>query len=213
MKLINGWWVPSSDLYFDEKTLRPEGFDIDHLAVALQYVKHWRTAVDAGSHIGTWAKAMAVKFEKVYAIEPDGANYSCLLRNTDHLPNVTPYKFALSNVDGGEVAMRDSAVRVGNSGARHCIAGRGIPTRTLDSLHVETLDFLKLDVESYEYYALLGSQRTLARCKPVVFIEQKKFKDTEGRPPVDYKAAATYLESMGMKCVDRVKNDHIFTWQ
>lgn len=212
MKQVHGWWVPSTDGYFDEKTLKPEGFDIDHLEVALRYVTQWRTAVDAGSHIGTWAKAMATKFARVLAIEPDAENYSCLLRNTEHLPNVYPYKFALSNEDGGEVAMMESTTRPGNSGSRFVTTGRGIPTHALDSLALDTLGFLKIDVEGHECPVVEGGKETIVRCRPVIMLEEKRFTDRTGRLATDHKAAGRLLESWGMTRTAVIKRDVVFTW-
>jgi FkbM family methyltransferase len=45
---------------------------------------------------------------------------------------------------------------------------------SIDSLELSRLDFMKLDVEGMEEQVLLGASATLARCKPVLHIEQLK---------------------------------------
>ena len=74
-------------------------------------------------------------------------------------------------------------------------------------------DFLKLDLEGYELYALQGAEQLLTRCKPVVCIEQKRFRDTEGRVLVREQEAGLYLERLGMRQVAKRGNDCIYVWE
>jgi hypothetical protein len=46
-----------------------------------------------------------------------------------------------------------------------------------------------------------------------VLIEEKPFKDIEGRLTVDHKAAGYLLESWGMRLAQRWKNDLVFVWK
>ncbi len=50
------------------------------------------------------------------------------------------------------------------------IVSRVVPVRRLDSLDVEPA-FIKLDVQGFEYEALLGLQATIRRARPVLLIE------------------------------------------
>jgi FkbM family methyltransferase len=45
---------------------------------------------------------------------------------------------------------------------------------TLDSLGLDRLDLLKIDIEGMEAEALQGAAQTIARCKPILFIETVK---------------------------------------
>jgi len=50
---------------------------------------------------------------------------------------------------------------------------------TIDSLKLERLDLLKIDVEGMEAEVLQGAAETIARCKPILFVETiKSDKDT-----------------------------------
>ena len=44
----------------------------------------------------------------------------------------------------------------------------------IDSLQLERLDFIKIDVEGMEMEALAGAQKAIARCRPIMLIEQIK---------------------------------------
>lgn len=49
-----------------------------------------------------------------------------------------------------------------------------VKTITIDSLGLERLDLLKIDVEGMEVEALQGAAETIARCKPILFVETIK---------------------------------------
>ncbi len=68
-----------------------------------------------------------------------------------------------------ELAIKDPR----NEGARQC--GKGskefVNLCTIDSLNLERLDFLKLEVNGMELAALAGAEKTLERCRPKILIE------------------------------------------
>jgi len=46
-----------------------------------------------------------------------------------------------------------------------------VPMITIDSLNIEDLSFMKIDVEGYESEVLLGAKETLHRCQPIIQME------------------------------------------
>jgi hypothetical protein len=61
-----------------------------------------------------------------------------------------------------------------NSGMSHVapeIAG-DLPLRTLDGFAFEQVDFLKIDAEGFESAVLRGALDTLARCRPLILLEE-----------------------------------------
>jgi hypothetical protein len=68
------------------------------------------------------------------------------------------------------------------------------------------VDFIKLDLEGYEYRALLGAAETLERCRPIVMFEEKgKGEDAE------LKRAHDYLLSLGARLITRIGRQQ-FDW-
>ena len=66
------------------------------------------------------------------------------------------------------VAHAASATRAGiDPGVR---ISEDLPTRTLDSLHVSQMDYIKMDVEGSKLAALKGGEDTIRRCKPKLAI-------------------------------------------
>jgi FkbM family methyltransferase len=203
------WALPETDSYFAKALADdPRGFEIDHLNSALAHCKNFRTAVDGGAHVGTWSVGMAGRFQSVAAFEPAPDTFRCLLQNVGKLHNVVPFNLALGE-DFGHVIIGDDPKRKGNTGSRHIMeTGAHVEMRSLDGFGLDDVDFLKLDVEGYELFALKGAQATLQRCRPVVLIECKRFD-----PPrfgVDHEAGARWLEENGYREVERVRNDRIF---
>ena len=49
--------------------------------------------------------------------------------------------------------------------------GDRVPVRTIDSLNLRRLDFVKLDLEGAEPDAILGGKETLLRCRPILYVE------------------------------------------
>ena len=92
--------------------------------------------------------------------------------------------------------------------------GQGIEMRTLDSFDFTVVDFLKIDVENYEYFVVEGGEKTIRRCKPIIIIEQKgdktrKHKSTYGRERHD---AKEMLEAWGAKQLFEMNGDHCMGW-
>lgn len=201
------WVLPQVDTYF-ENLLRPDGFEIDHLEEALKYCTKFRTAIDGGAHIGTWACRLARSFDYVLALEPAKDSYDCLLKNVHRLRvPVVCYNAALGEVDGF-CKLIDDPIRTGNTGARITFFGQGvIPVCTVDRFCLDTLDFLKLDLEGSETLALRGALRTIDRCKPTIVAECKEF-----HPPRNGGVAATrkLLHDIGYREVGGIRNDRVF---
>jgi hypothetical protein len=49
--------------------------------------------------------------------------------------------------------------------------GEEIMVKTLDSLNFTNIKFIKMDVEGYEYFVLLGGLNTILQSKPIIIIE------------------------------------------
>ena len=79
----------------------------------------------------------------------------------------------------------------------------------LDHLALVDVDFIKIDVEGYEPFALRGAKNTLVRCRPVVLFEDKWHWKRYGLPA---KAPHDFLLSLGAREIDRVGKDAIWGW-
>ncbi len=213
MKQIHGIYLPDSDKHFD--TMISVGRDEVHgrgtyqlkkYKAAMKYVRSRGLAVDIGAHVGLWSRVMSHDFERVMAFEPLKAHRECFPLNMDK-DNVVLMPFAISN-EPGSLSIHMPA---DNTGHAHVGKGEMVQAITLDSLSLDQrIDFLKIDVEGWEYNALLGAKETITQDKPVIIIEQKpKNAENYGRKRHD---ARDLLIRWGMKEAEEISGDHVLVW-
>jgi FkbM family methyltransferase len=135
-----------------------------------QYVKEGDVIIDAGAHIGThtiWYSNRVGYSGRVLAFEANRAAFECLSINCGGMKNVELHYQALGDKEG-EVSIE---VIPDNAGMSYVREGVGVRMNTIDSLGLDRLDFIKIDVEGFEPNVLEGAAETISRCRPVMFIE------------------------------------------
>jgi FkbM family methyltransferase len=146
--------------------------ELPHLT---RWIDHTSVTVDIGAHYGAWTVAMASVAARCHAIEPSPHALEVLNRNIDlnHLSNVEVHACALGGRPG-HLELRDHA---DPSRASFTLAtednkvGHHVEVRRLDDLITEPVDFIKIDIEGYEFPALMGAKRILTEDRPVVLLE------------------------------------------
>lgn len=129
--------------------------------------------VDVGANIGYYTLMMRKAIGPgghIVAIEPSPENLRELRMNVE--------RNGLSNmVQILDCAVGDSRQRVGlregiNSGVTEIGTGAyEVQIDTLDDLITGPVDFIKMDIEGYETFALKGGGRLLREQRPVLFVE------------------------------------------
>jgi FkbM family methyltransferase len=212
---IGGVWLPDGETHLVEwmrKTNRlVDGkltYQYHKLEEALRWVKQFRVAVDVGAHCGLWAMHLAKAFQTLHAFEPVAAHRDCLLSNLAGAPNVHLYPAALGECEG-RVAMHTAPTSSGDSWVDPARSG-DIPLIRLDPLLLQEVDFIKLDCEGYELYALRGGEETLKRCRPCVIVEQKPGRAQKFGLPAT--GAVDYLQGLGARLRREMSGDFILSW-
>lgn len=214
MKFVRGWAYPDDDHFMSSHMPASGEYQGSHFHGAMAHVKRRKVAVDGGAHVGTWSKMLSERFEQVISFEPSADTHEALLHNLAQFGcgNVTVRHQALGAARG-RVRMTlegfDKAIQMGNTGARFVRPGDDVEQITLDSLQLETLDFLKLDVEGSELYAMQGARGTLVRCKPIVLFEDKNLWKRYNLPR---SAPHDFLSSLGARRIERIGCDEIWGW-
>jgi FkbM family methyltransferase len=133
--------------------------------------------VNGGANIGALTVPIAelVPQGRVYAFEPQPEVFQLLKRNTRTRKNITTSDCALWHADG-ETKMRllhelthpnIGALIINDAGGSHTAK-----TVSLDSwLHSRRVDLIFLDIEGCESNALRGARETIARFRPVLYVE------------------------------------------
>ncbi len=211
MNKTNGIWILDDDQFFGERIDINGRFEYDKLKLALKYVTNWDCAVDGGAHYGTWSIPMAEKFKEVISFEARGDIHQCLIKNLEQYPNAEVLNNAIGDrFDNVEIGIGKHKGKLGNSGIQTIIGPGNVPMIPIDSLELQSLGFLKLDIEGYELFALKGAKETLSRCKPVVIFEENFRCNEHG---VDIGESGKFLESLGATLIESLRADHIYGWK
>ena len=136
-----------------------------------------RVMLDIGANVGTTSipRALLGDFNWVYAIEPDPANYACLVRNI--VDNglrglVLPDRVAIGDLDG------EMTLRTLRSGTHHLVTRPSavaedervtVACLTLDTwiaqmgIDLSDVAFIKSDTQGWDARVLAGAERVLAQ--------------------------------------------------
>lgn len=131
-----------------------------------------RGIVDVGANIGYYLLLLAE------AADPS-CRITCIEPSVENLPELesTLRRNSLSNVTLHRVALGAGRARIGlGAGINSGVAGLGegryeVEVVPLDDLVTEPVDFIKIDVEGYEYDVLKGGRRVLSAMRPRLLVE------------------------------------------
>ena len=183
----------------------PNDWQHDTMERALRNVSKFDLAIDCGAHRGIVTNYLKTRFTHVVSIEPSE------LADKISGDNVTVVKKALG----------DKFTRVGmehgkhNTGQRHVVLGSQYEMITLDSLELVP-DFIKIDVEGFEFFLLNGAEKTIRTHKPIIIFEENGLNRRYG---IDDKTCGTLVKAWGMRLLDSYKSfrgerdmEYVFGW-
>lgn len=141
-----------------------------------RYISPGMHVLDIGANIGTHSVAFESCGAIVDAFEPQSSRCEILRSN---LRKGKAHQYAL----GAETTTRfmtpvDDA---GNSGGV-ALADAGeykVTVRRLDGLDYDLVDFMKIDVEGEERNVLIGAEKTIKRCRPLLYLENDRLEKSE----------------------------------
>lgn len=149
-------------------------WELDVWMQLARYVRPHTVAIDIGGHIGTQTLPMSRfvgKVGKVYVFEPQIKIFSELVINM-HLNNVKNTHFFRKALGASQGFVEMNPYCSENEGGLGIGKG-GDPVEkiTLDSLNLNNVSFIKIDVEGNEEEVIEGARKTILRNKPVMVVE------------------------------------------
>lgn len=155
----------------EEKLYEPE----THRFVEFLFRKSSGSMIHAGAFFGD----MLPNFSRIvdgtiYAFEPVLENYilAKLTIDENNLRNIILFNSALgSKIENLHINTVQSETTHAGGSSKIDNDGRICTVTTIDSLGLNNLVLVELDVEGYELSALEGAQASIQRCKPVIAIE------------------------------------------
>lgn len=209
MKHVDGWWWPDREHHMIDWMRQNRmvlngrsAYQGKKQVAALKHCKNFRVAVDVGAHIGLWSYNLAHQFATVFSAEPVAEHQACFKKNvTGQFVHLLPYAL------GAEEAMVSIRANASSTGDSWVDGPGAIPQRTLDSLEIPDVDFIKIDAEGYEELILRGGIETLKACRPVVCVEQKR--DMACKFGLKPQGAVEFLKSLGYSVAQELGGDYI----
>ena len=145
-----------------------------------KYLTKDSICIEGGSHIGTIAVKLSKVCKKVYCFEPVIKTFNLLKYNME---NNCSDNYKLFNKGLGESCKTEyinwisdeSSCGIGLTNNLYSInknkIGNKIEVVTIDSLNLDKLDYIKIDVEGYEENIINGGINTIKKCKPIIILE------------------------------------------
>jgi len=164
--------------------------------------KKFNLIVDIGAWCGTWSLSMNQFAKNIHCYEPNKLHYECLSRNLSIHSHVRLYNQAIGNNDGFVNLTEESATQ----NTRVLLEEGKTKINKLDSLDLQGVDFIKIDVEGLEMQVLKGAERTLENVE-YLMIELNGNSERYGNSKKDIKK---YLKSLGFKVLIKMWPDIVY---
>lgn len=202
LDLVNGEFIQNRIF------LEQNYFEIFHLSQIKKYVRKNAVILDIGANLGNhtvfFAKECGAK--RIYAFEPTWKTFQILEENIK-INNLDSIVVAMNIALGEKDARVNIIVNTKDAGSNHVeenIDGNVI-MNTLDGLSLsDRIDFIKIDVEGYEFEVLKGAMKTLAQNHPDIFIEIFD---------KNYDKVHTLLTQMGYKRKLKMEQDYLYQYK
>ena len=172
--ILNG---AASD-HVQRKILRGERWEPAVLALCEKYIKPNTMVVDIGSNIGTFTVRMSQLVGEqgmVRAFEPQRIIYQQLCCNLflNNCRNVYAEQVAIGNGKQDTVCLTPINYDNGSPGEVRVSGDSGevVLCLSLDSILLDNVSLIKIDVERYEPFVFDGAQKTIAKNRPVILFE------------------------------------------
>ena len=207
MKFVDNWYMPDTEKYFVKHSVN--NYQKNKRDYAVKLCKHKRNVIDIGANIGIWAKDFCETFNHVYCFEPVTTTVECLHKNLEQYDNKTIYNIGLGDIE--EI----KSIQVNSSGCGHSsitevwpensnVRIEEINIHTLDSYNLTDINLIKMDIQGYEYNALLGAKQTLLDNNPILCLE---YPARDKRENNLLKKSDEFLTSINYKFIKRMAND------
>jgi FkbM family methyltransferase len=143
--------------------------------------------LDIGANIGTHTLSFAKSVQPngfVYAFEPQRITFEFLCANIiiNNFVNVFPMMAGVSD-ELGEIIVPilnpDSPSNAGGVNIEGHSSGDPIRLVTIDSLHLNGCNLIKIDVEGMERKVILGARQTINQFRPILFVENNTPENSE----------------------------------
>ena len=174
------------DIYVGRSLTEYGEYSEGEVDVFRQCLRPGDVALDIGANLGAHTLPLAQLVGPtgaVHAFEPQRILFQILCGNValNELPHVRTLPFALGRVPGGTKLPALDYRGANNFGGISLGAAHGedVVVVTLDQVGLQRVRLIKIDVEGMEVDVLAGGKATLARCRPILYVENDRAEKAE----------------------------------
>lgn len=187
-KCRHGWMLyHTADQYIGRGLKKYGEFSEGEVALFRQVLRPGDLVVEAGANFGAHTVAMAQLVGAkglVIAFEPQRLVYQAMVANValNSLTNVVTLQAGLGAQPGTiKIPVLNPAKghNFGGFNISNHHAGENVPVQTIDSLNLNRCRLIKADVEGMECEVLEGARNTIARLKPILYVENDRKEHTQ----------------------------------
>lgn len=173
---------PAADIYIGRSLDLYGEYSESEASLLCRVVEPGQTALDIGANIGTLTLPLARRLGargRLIAVEPHPA-LSQLLRTNLAINQLDHAEIVAAAMGAAPGRMTAPALDFGQKGnfgqveLRPFDGGGQIETRTVDGLDLPSCQLIKIDVEGMELDVLNGAAATIARHRPLLYVENDR---------------------------------------
>ena len=170
------------DAYIGQSLRKYGEFSFGEQELFRQLVRPGAVVVEVGANIGAHTVGLARLVGHggaVIAFEPQRIPFQTLCANLalNQLANVRARQAAVGRTSGTILVPALDPSLPANFGGVSLIdatGGEEVPLLTVDSMELPACHLLKVDVEGMEADVLVGAERTIRRCRPLLYVENDR---------------------------------------
>lgn len=149
-------------------------YELHLVEVFNKYIKEDFIIIEGGSHLGMHTVRLSNLVNKgfIYSFEASKRNYDKLNKTLEYnnIKNVTLYNKALYKKN--TIVFLEENIHADQDKLNfNDEKGNKIDAVCIDDFNFDRIDFIKLDIEGSEYFAIEGSINTIKKCKPIIVYE------------------------------------------
>lgn len=182
-KCRHGWMLyHGADQYIGRGLNKYGEFSEGEVALFSQLLHPGDLVVEAGANFGAHTVAMAKMVGDqgcIIAFEPQRLVYQAMVANValNSLSNVLTVQAGLGAYSGTiKIPVLNPAKghNFGGFNVSSHSSGEEVPVKTIDNLNLKRCRLIKVDVEGMECEVLEGAKNTIARLRPVLYVENDR---------------------------------------
>ena len=171
-------------LYYKFRNYKYAKYRNPEIGIIKNLVQKDQNSLDVGANLGLFTYSMAKYSKRVFAFEPNPYPLRTLKYVIDK--NVILLPIALGNIDGiTELKIPRCSIKGWSSNGAslgskeavdsplHSMHKYKIESRRLDSLNIENIGLIKVDIEGFELEFINGSLNTIDKHKPNIIMENE----------------------------------------